>query len=73
MKTSTGMYLFYNKHSTQLHYLQHYIHQYDDTCKGEASFSTIIYLPLCIFVKILPDDDHNDWNTQHNYAEIGCL
>lgn len=53
MKASTSMYLLYNKYNTQLHYLQHYIHQYDDTCKGEAFFTTIIYLPLCIFVKIL--------------------
>jgi hypothetical protein len=59
MKASNGMYLFYNKHNIQLHYLQYYIHQYDDTYKGEASLTTIIFLPLCIFVKILPDDDHN--------------
>jgi len=58
MKAGTGMYLLYDKHNTLLRYLQHYIHQYDDTCRGEASFTTIIYLPLCIFVKILPNDDH---------------
>jgi len=59
MKASTVMYLLYNKHNNQLRYLQHRIHQYDETCKGEVSFITIIYLRLCIFIKILPDDDHN--------------
>jgi hypothetical protein len=57
-ESSTAVYLLYKKHNAQLHYQQHYIQQYDDICKGEASFTTIIYLPFCIFVNILPDDDH---------------
>jgi len=39
----------------------------------KASNGMYLFYILCIFVKILPDDDHNSWNIEHNYAETGCF